>query len=477
MEKRPNILVLMTDQQRADCLGCAGHPHVRTPNLDRLAAEGTRFANFHTTCPICMPARSSFLSGLYCHNHGQWENLGCLPLATDTYARRLRAAGYRTAHVGKSHLYPHGEGCDLRRAVPYMNALGFDDVLETTGPWATLKAESILTEHWRALGLLERFRDDYRKRREHRRNSGREALWPSPMPEGEALDDFIGRTAVEYLAGYDRRQPFCVFVGFGGPHEPWDPPPSWAEMYGSIMPQEPLPRAAVPPWLSEPARDYARRIGGRDFAADEWRAVRRLYYAKISHVDAWVGRILDTLAKRGLLDETFILFWSDHGERLCDRGGLFKGVFYDEVVRVPLILRRPDGIGAGKVATTLCETTDLKPTLLAAAGLEVEGCFGAPLLPCMEHPTMAVHEAVFSEIEHAGRRATMVRTGRYKMVLDEQANTLQLFDLAADPAEVLNLAGREDARPVEAQLRERILAWRLRTETVQQRTPGPAASA
>ena len=142
-------------------------------------------------------------------------------------------------------------------------------------------------------------------------------------------------------------------------------------------------------------------------------------------------------------------------------------VFHDESVRVPLILRRPDGQGAGAVASGLCETTDLMPTLLEVAGCKSEGCFGRSLIPATLNPGAPVHDAVFSEIDHHAGRKTMIRTERHKMVIDAEANTLQLFDLMADPQEMTNLAGRQDARDVETQLREQILRWRLATEWLQ----------
>ena len=142
MPDKPHVLILMTDQQRADCLGCAGHPLLRTPNMDRIAAEGVRFANAVTPSPICMSARASFISGLYCHNHGIWANRGQLPADDETYFHHLQSAGYTTAHVGKSHLYDHSGSRHLRDDEGYLHARGIEYVHETTGPWATTKAAS-----------------------------------------------------------------------------------------------------------------------------------------------------------------------------------------------------------------------------------------------------------------------------------------------------------------------------------------------
>ena len=132
MADAPHILILMTDQQRADCLGCAGHPLLQTPNMDRIAAGGVRFENAITTSPICMPARASFVSGLYCHNHGMWTNRGQLPAADETFFHHLQNAGYHTAYVGKSHYYGPHPGEHLRDYEGYMHARGIDHVHETS---------------------------------------------------------------------------------------------------------------------------------------------------------------------------------------------------------------------------------------------------------------------------------------------------------------------------------------------------------
>jgi choline-sulfatase len=455
----------MTDQQRGDCLSAAGHPAIRTPNMDRLAAEGVSFSRFYTTSPVCMPARSSFASGLYCHNHGQWSNYGRLPEDADTYMKRLRAEGYRTCHIGKSHLYVHEAGAHMRDFVPYMQALGFDDVLETTGPWATVTVDSMLTDHWKEKGICDLFRNDYLKRREV---GSVKAIWPSPMPEGEGPDDFVGRTAVSYLEGYDRDEPFCTFVGFGGPHEPWDPPKSWAERYADTPPPDTLPPAEAHEWLSEAAVSYQNACT-HEIPPESRVAIQRLYYAKISHVDEWFGKIFMALEKKGVLDNTAIVFWSDHGERCGDRNGLFKGFYYDESARVPFMVRTPDRLNAGKTAATLASTVDGPATILDLAGCKPGIGFGTSLLPAVRDPGARSHDAVFSEIVGRGAngKTSMIRTDQWKMVVEDTGEALQLFDMEQDPKELENLAGREDMRSRETDLRCRMLDWRLATETDQ----------
>ena len=469
---RPHVLILMPDQFRADSLSCAGHPVVRTPNLDRLAAEGVRFENAYTTCPVCMPARSSFLSGLFCHNHAQWGNYGHLPPEADTFAKRLAAAGYRTCHVGKSHYYPHARGKHLGEHVPFMNALGWQEVYEVTGPHATRTTDSIMTDHWRRVGCLETFRRDYSRREAA---GWVAATWPSPMPKGEGLDDFVGRTAVEYIACLDRDEPLLMFVGFGGPHEPWDPPADWAEMYDPAKMDPAMPPAEPPAWLPPPAAEHQKKLqrAPEALTGEVVGQIRALYYAKISHIDWWIGRILEALGDRGMLDNTAVVFWSDHGEMLCDKGRLYKSVFYDQAARVPMIVRTPDRRGAGSVSAALASLVDIFPTVLELARCEPKAsAFGRSLVPLLSDFSAPHHDAVFSEID----RRTMIRDDRYKMVVDCAGSVLKLYDMLEDSAEAVNLVGRKGTEGAIARLRDRMLNWYLGTQLRQDAWSAPAGA-
>lgn len=457
--QRPNILILMPDQWRADCLSCAGHPIVQTPHVDRLAAEGIRCERAYTTSPVCMPARSSFLSGLYCHNHGQWSNYGRLPDTADTYLHHVRPAGYRTAQIGKSHLYGH-YGQHLRECEPYMRNLGWDDILEATGPLATCTTDSIMTDHWRLKGCLDTFREDYRRRAATRGLD----TWPSPMPQGETLDDFVGRTATEYLRGYNQPEPWLTFVGFGGPHSPWDPPADWLAHYDWRDMDPSTPAASPDPWLPEAAAVHQQGLQRTDprHTAEIKARIRALYYAKISHIDDWIGRIWRVVEERGWADNTAVVFWSDHGEMLGDKGRYHKEVFYEPSVRIPFIVRLPDRQGAGQVRRQLVSLVDGFPTLLDLAGCPPrKGEFGRSLLPLASDAAAATHDAVFSEIDVR----TMIRNDRHKMVVGRDGAVLKLYDLEQDPGETVNAVGRSGSEPVISALRERLLRWHLETAT------------
>jgi len=489
VRQRPHILILMTDQQRADCLGrgskprstrfgdlCAGHPLLRTPNMDRIAAEGVRFANAVTTSPLCMPARASFVSGLYCHNHGMWRNAGCLPADDETFFHHLQRAGYHTGYIGKSHFYVHRQGDHLRDHEDYMRARGIEYVHETTGPWATVNTRSYMTDRWEELGLYEAFREDYERRR-----GTPWASWPSPLPEAEFPDSYVGRKAVEFIAGADGDRPICLFVGFGGPHDPFDAPGRYAAMYDPRRCPQPISPEPIPAGLPGPAAAYvgAREQfvrGAEGLDPEKVAAAAASYFGKITLIDYWVGGILEALAGRGWLEDTLVVLWSDHGEMLGDHGWFFKRVFYESSVRVPLLLRWPGQVPAGVVRPHLAQTIDVFDTLLEAAGCEPsQRSFGRSLLPAAREENAPLRDAAFSEVAMPGGKGqkdrnvltTMVRTWRYKYAVDQAGQPLMLFDLAEDPLEQNNLAGDRRLAGVRAELDRQIYQWLLSTQVCQ----------
>jgi arylsulfatase A-like enzyme len=458
--KRPSILILMPDQLRADSMGCAGHPQIKTPNMDLLASEGVRFSSAFTVCPICMPARASFINGLYPHNHGMWTNVGQMPAKDETFFHHLQDSGYYIAHVGKSHYYMHS-GQHMRDCEDYMHARGIDYVHETTGPWATVTTDSYMTDHWREKGLLQAFRDDYLKRRQH----GHRSVWPSPLPVDEFLDSYVGRKAVEFIDSYNEDKPFCLFVGFGGPHEPWDAPGEYATMYDPDDTPPHIPPAEPGEWVTEHGVQRMRqgRIDG--MTEEEIQKIRANYYGKISLIDRWFGEIFVALQNRGWWDDMLVVFWSDHGEMAGDHLRLHKSVFYDSSVRVPLIIRWPGQISSGATSSSLAQNIDVYPTLLEAVGAgPSKRCFGKSLWPTLRDPNVGHREALFSEISSRGYHNTMVRTDRYKYAMDNTGEGYMLYDVAEDPKEQSNLIGHPDFRDIERECRDRILRFLVDTQ-------------
>jgi arylsulfatase A-like enzyme len=428
--------------------------------MDLLASEGVRFSSAFTVCPICMPARASFINGLYPHNHGMWTNAGQMPANDETFFHHLQDSGYYVAYVGKSHYYPHG-GLHMRDREDYMHARGIDYVHETTGPWATTGTDSYMTDYWQQKGLLKAFRDDYAKRRE----SGNRSVWPSPLPVEDFMDSYIGRRAVEFVDSYSQDKPFCLFVGFGGPHEPWDAPGEYATMYNPADAPPNIPPAEPGEWVTDHAalRMRQRRIDG--MTEEEIRKIRANYYGKISLIDHWFGKIFGVLKQKGCWDETLVVLWSDHGEMAGDHQRLHKSVFYDSSVRVPLMMRWPGQIAGGATSDALAQIIDVYPTLLEAAGAEPSRrCFGQSLWPALKDQDAKIRDAVFSEISSQGYHNIMVRDDQYKYAMDNTGEGYMLYDVIKDPKEKNNLIGHTDFRRIEQEYRGRVLRFLLDTQ-------------
>ncbi len=456
MADRPDILILMPDQLRADCMGCADNEVIETPNLDRLAEGGVRFSECTTSSPICMPARYSFVAGTYPHNHGMWSNSGQQDPYDETVFHRLQDAGYFTAHIGKSHFYEQGD-VHTRDWEPYLRARGYDHVHETGGPWANTHMGSHLTDYWQERGdLWEAFQADYQRRRKH---SGA-AVWPSPHSVEDHQDSYVGRAARDFTADYERDQPLCMFVGFPGPHEPWDAPGEYAEMYDPDDMPEPIAPGEVPDWLSPAARDYQKWLGRNPVGAADAARMAANYYGKITLIDRWIGEILQAQKARRGLDETIVILWSDHGDMLGDHGRRHKSVFLRSSLRVPLIVRWP-GMDTGTVRDELCSQIDIFPTLLDGLGLEPSTrAMGRSLVPALQGAAAPETQEALCEVNEY----TMIRTRRYKYAIDDRGEGVQLLDLEEDPDETVNLCGREEMAEVEAEMRDRLLRLWARTQ-------------
>jgi len=315
--ERPHILFILTDQQRADCLGCAGHRLLKTPNLDRLATESVRFSHAFTTSPLCAPARLSLITGLYPHNSNLWSNDEDLPVTADTYVKRLRAEGYRTATIGKNHLHEI-ENIDFFAYEEFMHRIGFDDVYETPGTWGNIGGDNVYIRHLRRHGLhevLSRYLAELEAKPDQVRRFIAE---PLPIPAELYLDTFLGDVAVQYLREYDYAEPSFLFVGFQGPHEPWDVPEKYYRLYDCDQIPDPIPEMPNGDWLPERSRRYQR--WAQYYQPERPRALKEIsasYFGKISLIDDSVGKIVDAYRRKGWWEKTVVVFASDHGEMLA----------------------------------------------------------------------------------------------------------------------------------------------------------------
>ena len=443
----------MTDQQRADALSVAGG-WVPTPNLDRLAGEGTRFTNCITTSPVCVPARLSLATGLYPHQTGVWKNQPSQPSPEQpTWMQRVRAAGYRTSLFGKTHLHPH-QG-DLREREGLMNAYGLDDVDEIGGPRASARVLSHMTAAWQAAGVWEAYRADYEERFRDKPHMVR----PSPLGLEHYADAYVGQRALQYIEDYDRAESWCCWVSFGGPHEPWDAPEPYASLCDPAT--MPPPRAAPAGSEHRPRGDLDRMIeNAPDLSREDIATMRANYAGNVALIDEQIGQIFAAIERRGEWDETLVVLVSDHGEMNGDAGLMYKSNFLDGAVRVPLLVKRTGAVG-GAVCAAPVEWIDIGPTLVEATGGEIDyPQFGRSLQPLLNNPQNEHRAEAISE--HAGE--IMLLDREWKAALNARGEIYLLFDVQSDPNEAENLAGRPGYGALEGDLRRRLLERLVSTQ-------------
>jgi len=486
MPDQPNILLIMCDQLRADALGtdAGGAGHARTPAIDRIAREGTRFDRCYTNSPVCVPTRLSLATGLYPHNTGMWTNIAtrngqrlpgqgskdhCLDPDWPTWMAAVRDAGYATALVGKTHLHPH-EG-DLRDREHLMHAYGLDHVDEIGGPRASARVGSHMTEMWERKNLWQKYKDDYADRFSRALPVAR----PSVIPFEDYADTYVGQQSKRWLEGYAGDQPWMLWASFGGPHEPWDTPEPYASMYDPDDMPEPLPR---PGWLNDipDDTDTARYFRAQEnayekeggFSPQLARELAANYAGNVTLIDDQIAELLGVIEARGEMDNTVIVVVSDHGEMNGDRGVIHKNNCLEQAARIPLIIRTPETAQRGGAACTQpVELIDLGATLCGLADGDWRAHhFARSLTPLVDDPAQSVRDVAV--VEHAGE--AMVCDGRYKAVYAGSGDPYLLFDLRDDPQESVNrihdAALAEELHRLNAELRRHLLSTQLQE-------PGP----
>ena len=444
--KQPNILFIFTDQQRADTMGYADDSVALTPHSDRLASEGVVFRRCCTGSPVCMTARTSLITGKQVHEHGVWTFANPDLRHGPSHVRNVRDAGYRTAVVGKTHLWPHGTG-HTRDHLEEMHDWGYVDAVEIPGPVESATTGSPYTDHLRDEGLLDvhlEYLGTHLKGK-HQHVAMPWELPPSNLPTEDHLDMFIARKAQEWLDRYEGAEPFYLQVCFGGPHDPWDAPAEYRRRYDADAMSLSITEAQtgpVSPHVDMMLKGAPHKLDGMSQA--ENRVMRTHYYAKVSLIDDCVGRVLGALEKRGWMRDTWIVFSSDHGEMLGDHGLMAKKVFYDGAVNVPCIFRPPGGGGPWQ-SDALTDHLDIAATLLDIAGAEAfEESNGESLLSLIHNGKDAAgahshRDAVLSEFGLPPMAFSMVRTDRYKMSVNTSTREPQdLYDMREDPRELHN---------------------------------------
>ncbi len=355
MSDKPNILFIFTDQQRADTIAALGNPIIKTPNLDRLVAEGVAFTNAFTPSPVCVSARCSMIFGQYPHHTGCYDNSDMPTDGRESYMDALNNAGYYTHGIGKCHFTPDRHALrgfqsrETQEEVPrqvdeddyltYLHKQGFEHVCDPHGIRSSLyyvpQPSQIAAEHHPSQWI------------------------------GDRSIDFINKRA-------ESDEPWHLFTSFIDPHPPFAPPNPWHYLYEMLdvdLPKVPQDWESLLIYINREQNRKKHRGHGIDL--DLVRCIKAYYYATISFVDYQVGRILKSLEETGQLDNTFIVFTADHGELLGDYNSFGKRSMHDAAANIPFLVRYPQALPANEICTTPVSLIDLAPTFLSLADANI----------------------------------------------------------------------------------------------------------
>jgi arylsulfatase len=454
-----NILFLLTDEFRHDCLGVAGHPIVKTPNLDRLAGQGVRFTRAYAASPVCSPSRATLFTGRYPQVHGVKQNN--LPFNAGEIAlpRLLRAHGYQTGIVGKLHLQAANDWFDYAQISDGGRGDSYEAFLRASKQFITGIANNAAVP-----GSLV--------------GAGKTPLkiGTSVLPEDKYEEAWVAERAIDFLrAQRTKGQPWFLFVSMFKPHSEYVIPAPFDKMYAAKA--MPLPKtfqpgyqapAAVAAGDENAAGRKKRRPGSADDGpgsrarlsindADILREVTAHYYGAVTMVDKHFGRVLAALDELGMTNDTIVVFTSDHGNMLGERNRMFKSVMYESSALVPLLFRAPGRIPAGRIADTALDNTAVMPTLLDLAGLPVPaGVQGRSLAPLLRG------DGPGPEAAYAYLNDKMVRQGDWKLILPlgrSKSGVQELYHVVRDPEEQSNLYGRPEVAAVQKELLALLTAW------------------
>jgi arylsulfatase A-like enzyme len=500
-----NFLVIVTDQHRADYLGCYGHPVLKTPNIDSIAAMGTRFEEFHVGSPVCMPNRASLLTGRYPSAHGLRANGDILSWRANTFVDVLKAAGYRTAHVGKSHVQPmtnqpaeqridpaalglieeawKDDGGDYTQEQPHHYTGGARYQVKT--PFYGYDEVDFVTQHGDQAGAhylqwLRQQTADADWLRDRKNQLPHDYVCPqayrTPIPPELYSTNYVRARAVEFLeSASGSNRPFFAFVSFPDPHHPFTPPGKYWGMYDPADFRLELPfeshRNPPPPirWSREQLLNGGRRMQGPQdsfFASErEVREAMALTCGMITMIDDAVGAILAALRKSGKYENTVVVFTSDHGDYLGDYGMMLKGPLATRsLTRVPFIWSDPRD-RTPRVSPVLASTLDIAPTVIERAGCKPYfGIQGISVVQAIGSNASVRNDLLVeyqdSKTRQGFRRPAVVRsllTERWRLTVYKDESWGELYDRVEDPHESHNRWDDPACAPVKAQLSQRLI--------------------
>lgn len=420
--QRPNIVFLFPDQLRYDFLSTYGAKFISTPNIDSIADNGVKYQNAYSASPLCVPARTSLLLGINAIKHGVTDNFHFLrpnykSAGFSTWPELLAGDGYKTSAVGKMHFYP------------WDSLLGFHErVIAEDKRWPYIKDD--YADFLEASG--------YRKYRgdEHDGYHENKGAIISLVPWSHSVDHFVGQSACAFIEKQKPEKPFAMMVGFPGPHCPYDPAEDFSVKYDPDDMPDSIPAAPMntPSIRKANIQGNKQPWNGVDYSDfPEWskKKIRAHYAGLVKQIDFEVGQILESLREKGVLDNTLVIFASDHGDWLGDHDLIGKGAFYEGAIRIPMIISGP-GFEPEKTAPELVELRDITATILNAAKVQTPSYFDSNPLQSTKEGNK--RERIFGMLRHGW----MNFDGRWKL---HKYNTgdYALFDMENDPTEQINL--------------------------------------
>lgn len=431
IKEKKHVLFIQTDQWSGSYFGFAGHPSVMTPTIDQLARDGIVFDRCYSTCPVCIPARRSLMTGTSPRTHGDRLYQDRLPMPEmPTLAEAFKRGGYQTVAVGKLHVYPQ------------RNRIGFDEViLQEEGRYEF----GVVDDYQIWLGEQGYVGQEFA----HGMGNNTYLARPWPLPEYTHPTAWTTREMVRQIKRRDPCRPFFFYISYQFPHPPLVPPADYLAMYGAD--------SVIPPvegdWEDDSLVIRYMTENSHIYSAREIQLARRAYFAQCTYIDHQIRLLIGTLREQGLLHNTLIVFTSDHGDMLFDHHIVGKRCFYEASANIPLIFSgKPVEEKRGMVDGRLACLEDVMPTLLEFCGLPkpetVEGfsLFGDETRHCL-----------FGEISEGVKATRMILDERYKLIYYPFGNKKQLFDIKKDRQELHDLAGHEKYRVVSERLEEELI--------------------
>lgn len=491
---RKNILFIMCDQLRFDYLRCTGHPTIKTPNIDALAARGVTFSNTYCQSPICGPSRMSAYTGRYVSNHGSSSNFAPLRIGERNIGHHLNPLGMRTVLVGKTHIKADTEGMERLGINPESDIgvhhaqAGFEAYERDDGvhPDTMVRSDLAYNTYLKSKGYTEDANPWHWAANSVETETGvRSGFFndrvdlPARVADEDSETPYMTRRAMEFLANDDGETPWLLHLSYIKPHWPYVAPAPYNDMYS---PEDVIPVVRSDAELDSPNAligHFMDRVAGKTFANEAAREkVIPVYMGLITQIDDQLGLLFDFMAERGLLEDTMIVFTSDHGDYFGDHWMGDKDYFHDPSVKVPLIIVDPDKSAdatRGSVDPTLAELIDLVPTFIDyAGGIPAENILdGRSLMPKLRGETPSWRDYVISEYDYSCQ-VFRPDTGRAPldcrsyMIADEAWKYIHapgyapvLFDLTNDPNELVDLGGSPDHEKIRRGMHDKLAGWAL----------------